>query len=158
MLHAVDEAAAASGYLTACVADELRERLLAGRESFAFETVLSDPSKVDFMRRARAAGYRVYLYFVATDDAEINVARVRARVLSGGHDVPEDKVRARYGRCLEILSRAVEACNRAYLFDNSGDEPELCLTYDAAAATRRWTPDQSSSLPPWIQKLMPEQK
>ncbi|MFW9621073.1 MAG: hypothetical protein ACMV16_02800, partial [Macromonas sp.] len=70
----------------------------------------------------RAAGFRTYLYFVATEDADINVARVEHRVAMGGHPVPEDKIRSRYQRSLGLLFDAVTCTDRAYIFDNSGDE------------------------------------
>lgn len=68
----------------------------------------------------RASGYRTYLYFVATEDPEININRVRNRVAAGGHPVPTEKIVQRYGRCLALLQAAVAASNRAYIFDNSG--------------------------------------
>ena len=74
------------------------------------------------MHKAQQAGYRTYLYFVATEDAEINVARVQYRVETGGHPVAEDKIRSRYVRSLELLPQAVAYADRAYIFDNSGSE------------------------------------
>jgi len=67
-------------------------------------------------------GYRTYLYFVATEDADINVSRVKYRVKVGGHPVAEDKIRSRYVRSLELLPQAVTYADRAYIFDNSGAE------------------------------------
>ena len=66
-----------------------------------------------------AVGYRTYLYYIATEDPAINIARVRSRVHLGGHDVPEDKIVSRYARSLDLLLEAVRLSNRAYLFDNS---------------------------------------
>lgn len=79
----------------------------------------------DFMRQARAQGFRTYLYFVATADPDINIARVRQRVAEGGHDVPSDKIVQHYGRSIALLSDACEASNRAYVFDNSGEQHVL---------------------------------
>lgn len=81
---------------------------------------MSSDDKVAFMRKASALGYRTYLYFVATEDREININRVRNRVAAGGHPVPTEKIVQRYGRCLGLLPSAVAASNRAYIFDNSG--------------------------------------
>lgn len=87
---------------------------------------MSDSSKIELLRQAKAAGYRVYVYYVATADADINVARVAYRASIGGHDVPADKIRSRYKRSLENLSEAVLLSNRAYIFDNSQDgEPSF---------------------------------
>jgi predicted ABC-type ATPase len=112
-------------YVAAAIADYLREELLTAGLSFSFETVMSHHSKVDFLASARSTGYRTYLYFVATEDAFINEYRVGTRVKEGGHDVPRDKLRERYARSLELVSGALEHAHRAFLFDNSGQEPQL---------------------------------
>lgn len=108
-----------NSYWASVLADFIRHKLLAARVSFTFETVMSSPDKVAFLQKAQQAGYRVYLYFVATADAEINVARVSYRVQTGGHPVAEDKIRSRYVRSLALLLQAVTHADRAYIFDNS---------------------------------------
>jgi predicted ABC-type ATPase len=84
-----------------------------------FASVMSSPDKVALLEKAQSLGYRTYLYYIATDDPAINVARVKARVNLGGHDVPESKIVTRYARSLDLLMEAVKHTNRAYLFDNS---------------------------------------
>lgn len=118
-------AARVNSYVAAVLADAIRRALLAQGRTFTFETVMSSPDKVDFMREAQKRGYRTYLYFVATDDPAINIARVKLRVSQGGHDVPEDRLRARYGRSIGLLDGACAVANRAYVFDNSGEAHEL---------------------------------
>ena len=107
------------------IADAQRAACLLGRESFSFETVMSHPSKVDVLRDARGRGFRTLLYFVATESAALNVARVKQRVALGGHDVPEDRIRARYARTLTLLPAAIEAADDAALFDNSYGRPTI---------------------------------
>ncbi|WP_157270716.1 zeta toxin family protein [Azohydromonas aeria] len=114
-----------NSYVAAVLADFIRRELLAAGVSFTFETVMSSPDKVAFMREARAQGFRTYLYFVATADPDINIARVRQRVAEGGHDVPSDKIVQRYGRSIALLAQACDASNRAYVFDNSGEQHVL---------------------------------
>ncbi|WP_395747592.1 hypothetical protein [Prosthecobacter sp.] len=80
---------------------------------------MSSADKVALLKKAQELGYRTYLYYIATEDPSINVARVKARVNLGGHDVPEDKIISRYARSLSLLLEAVKHTNRAYLFDNS---------------------------------------
>jgi predicted ABC-type ATPase len=116
---------AVNSYHAAALADFIRRRLLAKRASFTFETVMSSRDKVEFIRLARAQGYRTYLYFVATEDPQININRVAIRVGEGGHDVPDGLVVQRYWRTLELLPEAIQASNRAYLFDNSGESSAL---------------------------------
>lgn len=108
-----------NAYFASVAADFLRQKLLAKRVTFSFETVMSSPDKVMLLKQAQALGYRTYLYYIATDDPAINVARVKARVSLGGHDVPEVKITQRYQRSLDLLMEAVKHANRAYLFDNS---------------------------------------
>jgi predicted ABC-type ATPase len=101
------------------IADFQRDRCLADKSSFGFETVMSHPSEVNFMIRADDAGYDVTLYFVCTSDPEINIRRVENRVRRGGHDVPHERIVARYWRTLELLPHAALVARRTVLFDNS---------------------------------------
>jgi predicted ABC-type ATPase len=104
------------------IADEQRAQALAARISFTFETVMSHPSKVDFFETCQAAGFEAILYFVATRDPRLNVARVAQRVALGGHDVPADRIVSRYERSLELLPRALRVATRGAVFDNSDAE------------------------------------
>ena len=98
----------------------LRDAALHARESFSYETVMSHPSHVELMRRARAGGYFVRLIFVGIDNPAINVARVANRVALGGHDVPTDRFRERYRRTMdESILEAVLAADESLVFDNS---------------------------------------
>lgn len=100
-------------------AERQRQECLTRRVDFAFETVMSHASKIALMAQAQLAGYSVVLYFVALENATLNVERVRQRVALGGHPVPEDRIVTRYRRCLELLPAALPHCDRAVLFDNS---------------------------------------
>lgn len=120
-------AEAVNAYVAGVLADAIRHELLAQGTTFTFETVMSAPDKIDFLREAQARGYRTYLYFVATDDPEINISRVKLRVSQGGHPVPDELVRSRYGRSIGQLDAACAVANRAYVFDNSGEAHELIV-------------------------------
>lgn len=128
--------ATADSYLAAGLADFLRHELLAAKQSFTFETVMSHPSKLDLLRLATERGYRTYLYFIATETPAVNVGRVQNRVSKGGHPVPTDKIVSRYQKTLQLLPEAIQIVDRAYLFDNSGEyiwwfaeyEPKLLTT------------------------------
>jgi predicted ABC-type ATPase len=82
---------------------------------------MSHPSKIEFMAQAKAAGYQVLLVFVGLADPELCVRRVSQRVLSGGHDVPRQKIIDRYYRVMSLLPSAIAVADRALLFDNSDD-------------------------------------
>jgi len=110
-----------NAYFASVCADFIRRKLLETHTSFTFETVMSAPDKIELLKAAQQLGYRTYLYYIATDDPDINITRVRQRVAAGGHDVPQDKIISRYQRSLNQLPSAIRASNRAYIFDNSGD-------------------------------------
>lgn len=110
----------AYSYLGAILSEFIRTKLLDVGKTFSFETVMSHESKLDFILEARKKGFKTYLYFVSTESADINVARVKSRVEQGGHTVPEDKIRSRYIRSLDLLVKAVKLSDRAFIFDNSG--------------------------------------
>ena len=107
-------------YLAADLAEFIRQRLLANDLSFTYETVMSHESKVLFLQTAKEKGYRVYLYFIATEDPEINISRVNVRVAQKGHLVAPDIIKSRYYKSLQHLKDAVKKSNRAYVWDNSG--------------------------------------
>ena len=72
-------------------------------ESFAVETTLAGQGYMQMMLDARARGFEIVLIYIGTERVEINLARIRDRVLGGGHDVPEEDVRRRYERSFENL-------------------------------------------------------
>lgn len=118
------------GYFSAFVADFIRSSMLNVVHQFTIETVLSDRRKLEYIKSAKNLGYRIYLYFVSTKDVEINIKRVSQRVSLGGHNVPEEKIRSRYQKSLEILFDALRLCDRAYLFDNSEEKWVLLAELD----------------------------
>jgi predicted ABC-type ATPase len=103
------------------LAGALRASLVAQRESFVFETVFSDPvgDKVDFLRGAASDGYTVVLCYIGLASAEQSDERVAMRVMQGGHDVPPDRIAARFPRSLANLARAVATLPHVLVYDNS---------------------------------------
>ena len=101
-------------------ADQRRAACLKQRVSFVSETVFSHPSKLDLMREARAAGFAIVLLVVCVNDPRQLLDRVAQRVTEGGHDVPSERILARYPRTLQHLQQAVPLANLALLYDTSG--------------------------------------
>lgn len=108
-----------NAYHAALFAEFLRTKILERGITFSTETVMSAPQKLDMMQHAKNLGFRVYLYFVATESPLINQIRVQNRVKLGGHDVPVEKIHNRYFRSLEQLYDAIKISDRAFLFDNT---------------------------------------
>lgn len=79
------------------LAEKLREKCVADRMSFTFETVLSTERNLKLLKRAKANGFFIRCIYVLTSNSDINVARVEARAANGGHPVPIEKIRSRYG-------------------------------------------------------------
>ncbi len=100
-------------------ADEIREECLIKRQGLLFETVLSIPEKIGYLRRAKEAGYFIRMIYVATETPEINLIRIAWRADQGGHAVPAEKVRNRYERSLKLAIEASQIVDRAYFVDNS---------------------------------------
>ena len=108
----------------------IRAEVTASKLPFAFETVMSHPSRINEMLMLKEQDYRLFLTFITTDDPEKNVARVTLRYETGtttGHYVAPDKVRERYHRTLALLPRAAEIADAVYIYDNSIDfeKPKL---------------------------------
>ena len=100
-------------------AEALRNRLVEKKANFTFETVLSTERNILLLKKARENGYEVQCVYVLTCNADINVARIKGRVREGGHNVPEDKIRSRYSKALELLPQVIDACDRILIYDNS---------------------------------------
>jgi predicted ABC-type ATPase len=128
-----------------------REELLAVQGGIAFETVFSAPDKVDFLLRAKRAGYFVRVFFIGTSDPTINAARVAKRVMQGGHTVPIEKIVSRYRGAMANIEPAIAIADRTYLFDNSVDgvSARLCARTTDGALRRVYGP-----LPEWIDDVV----
>jgi predicted ABC-type ATPase len=144
--------AAVNSYFASAAGDFLRQKLLEQRTTFTFETVMSHPSKVALLEQAQGLGYRTYLYYIATEDPDINVSRVRSRVQRGGHAVPEDKIASRYHRSLGLLMDAIRHTNRAYVFDNSGENRER--TWIAEITDGRVLEMKTDQMPAWFKRTV----
>lgn len=113
-----------NSYHASFIATYLVNKLLLTGQSFCFETVMSHISKVDLLSQAKTMGYKTYLYFVFTDNVELNIARVKLRVHQGQHDVDESLIKSRYPRTFKLLPQALALADEAFVIDNS-DQPEI---------------------------------
>jgi predicted ABC-type ATPase len=114
-------------YEAAAEAEKRRDAALQKKESFVTETVLSHPSKIEFLRRAKVSGYQIDLVYVTTQDPFINIGRVKTRVQTGGHDVPENKTLNRYERSMQLLPQALSVADTAVIYDNSFGYPVVLV-------------------------------
>jgi predicted ABC-type ATPase len=140
----------ANAYFASVAADFIRQKLIEVSKSFTFETVMSFPDKVQILDKAQSRGYRTYLYYVATENPEINISRVRYRVSRGGHSVPEDKIVSRYKRSLDLLKQAIKFTHRAYIFDNSAQEH----VWLAEITNGKTVEMKTAQVPVWFKKIL----
>lgn len=105
------------------LAERQREEHIEHMHEFCFETVLSTQRNLKLLDKAKERGYFIRCYYVLTADPAINVWRVKSRVESGGHDVPEEKIIKRYDRALELIKDVVQICDVCHIYDNSGSTP-----------------------------------
>lgn len=110
-------------------ATRMRYKCLEERKSFVFETVFSTEEKLDFLMKAKDAGFFIRFFYVCTENPEINVLRIAQRYLNGGHEVPISKVISRYYKSLALAARAVSFVDRAYIYDNSRTDELPRLLY-----------------------------
>jgi predicted ABC-type ATPase len=113
--------AAEDAYEAARLAAVVREDYLTRRASFCMETVFSDPrgDKVEWLRQAREAGFRLLLVWVRIDSVELSIARVSQRVAAGGHDVPDEKLVARFDRTVRNAHEALTFVDLGLVVDNT---------------------------------------
>lgn len=76
---------------------------VARKDSFAIESTLSGSTLARRLRQAQSAGYRLRLFYFWLPDAAMAKARVKLRVLKGGHNIPAVDIERRFGRSLENL-------------------------------------------------------
>ena len=118
--------------------------LRAGRTHLV-ETTLAGSGVLRHMDEARAGGYRIELYYVSVDSPDLALDRIRTRVASGGHDVPEPDVRRRFARSRANLPAAIARTHETRLYDNTNpDRPHREVA--VFEGTSWWTVER---LPGW---------
>ncbi len=133
--------------------NDWREKCLRERRSHIFETVMSTTDKVDYILRARQAGFFIRLFFVSTESPTINAKRVANRVLNGGHDVPIPKIISRYDKSIANCIALAPYVDRLYVYDNSIEDAEARLLFrlsDGELAKR-----YVEELPNWASTILP---
>lgn len=118
-------------------------KLAEGKRSFAFETTLASRTFEPLLRRMIDGGYKMHLIYVWVRSAQIAIERVRARIASGGHSVPETVIKRRFGRSArnlfelylplaaawEVVDNAIPGAASVIASGTAGEEPTV---YDEA--------------------------
>jgi predicted ABC-type ATPase len=136
------------------LAKAIRDELVHRRESFVFETVFSDPvgDKRRFLVAAAQAGYTVVLCFIGLSSAEVSEERVAMRVTQGGHDVPSEKLAARFPRTVSNLLAALGELPCVLVFDND----DLADPFRFVAVFLNGKPAEvHEPIPAWLRPALP---
>ena len=132
---------------------ELREKCLKERKSFVFVTVMSSDEKVDFIFKAKQAGFFIRLFYISTSHPSINASRIANRVMKGGHDVPITKIISRYYKSIIKCKLVSSVVDRLYVYDNSVDGQDAALQFRLVDGKLRKM--YVKDVPEWAQVLLP---
>jgi predicted ABC-type ATPase len=94
--------------------------LLEKREDFAVETTLATRSLLKIIKQTQELGYEVTLLYFWLNSPELAIQRVRDRVKTGGHNIPDAVVRRRYVMGLQyFFGSYIPVIDHWILADNS---------------------------------------
>lgn len=94
--------------------------LLSKQADFSIETTLATRSLLGIIQKAKDAGYEVTILYFWLSSPELAIERVRDRVASGGHNIPENVIRRRYVMGIQYFFDTYSPiCDRWVLADNS---------------------------------------
>ena len=134
-------------------ADLLRRELVSQRVDFAFETVFSRTEYwLEFLRTLSAAGYEIWVFFICTESASLNMARIEYRVLNKeGHAVPPSKVASRFPGSIRTAVEAKSIVEQLWIYDNTETDQRHRLV---ARFIRGKIDYFSQTIPSWAQPLL----
>lgn len=93
---------------------------------FGFETTLSGKTYVKLLQGMKKRGYLVHIFFLWVPNVELAIERIKLRVRNGGHHIPDQVVRRRFGRSLSNFLRTYQRLADSWtIFDNSVDIPKM---------------------------------
>jgi predicted ABC-type ATPase len=131
-------------------AERMRLQCIEIGQSFSFETVLSTDRNLSILRAAKSKGYFIRGIYVLTVSAELNVFRVQARLKSGGHEVPPNKIRSRFVKSIANIPEFISLCDVCHVYDNTTKKPTRIFkkNHDEIIfwTTQIWTQNKISGL------------
>lgn len=148
----------------------LLQQAIAQRLDYNFETTLGGRSLPRLLESAAAQGFEVRIWYVGLSTPQQHIARVKARVAHGGHDIPEADIHRRFDDSRLQLIRLLPCLSELRVYDNSVEaspgaglapQPRLVL-HCKGASMRGGTPQvlvpanaqALSSTPQWARPLV----
>lgn len=95
------------------------ERALREDAAYAFETTLGASTITAMLLAGARAGAEIHVWYAGLASPELHLERVRGRVAAGGHDIPEDRIRARYASSRTNLIKLMPHLASLRVHDNS---------------------------------------
>ena len=91
------------------------------RGTFVFETTLGGSTIRSHLERAIALGIDVHVWYAGLESVDLHIARVAARVASGGHPIEEIRIRDRFATGPLNLLRLMPSLAYLKVVDNTAD-------------------------------------
>lgn len=131
------------------------KQAIIGNVDFAFETTLGGDTITKTLLQAVASGVRVNIWYCGLESPELHIERVKARVACGGHDIPEDKIRARFQTSMQNLCLLANVVDQLAVYDNSqplgrDKNPDLRLLLHLEGDTVR---ELDRNMPGWAKPV-----
>jgi predicted ABC-type ATPase len=114
------------------------EAAIESQSNYAFETTLGGNTIPGLIRSAAESGMDVLMWFVGLSSLGLHIARVRARVAAGGHDIPEHKIRERWDSSRRNLIVLLPSIAELKVFDNSSEGDASAGTIPEPALLLHW--------------------
>ncbi len=139
---------------------EMLEKAIARKEIHAFETTLGGDTITAQLIEAAHQGLKIKVWYAGLESVALHIARVRARVARGGHNIPKADIRKRWDSSRRNLLKLLPHLRSLRLFDNSRDadphrgrppEPRLLLRIDAGKIVG---PKDLSGAPDWAKPIV----
>lgn len=131
------------------IAKERISAYIENKNSFMIESNLSKSSDYEWIERMNHHGYHTILYFLGTENVEINKDRVLNRVAQGGHDVAVPIIEQRYRMGFSYLKSKILNFTEAYIYDSSEQLPK-----QMAALKRGIIIEQADDAPMWVKEIL----
>lgn len=139
----------------------LLEESITDRKNYAFETTLGGSTITRLLLEATTEGLDVKIWYAGLDSPERHIQRVKARVARGGHDIPEERIRARFESSRENLAKLIPVLATLSIYDNSSEadpangahpQPHLLLRMQHGRIVEP-DPEYLNKMPEWAKPL-----
>ena len=118
---------------------EMLESAIRNRTDHSFESTLGGNTIPKLLEKAAQSGLDVRVWYVGLGSVEQHMARIRARVAAGGHDIPEEKIRERWDGSRRNIIALMPYLTELRVFDNSREGDAAAGTFPAPKLLLHWS-------------------